>query len=262
MEYNSNLVLKNITYLLEDKGMGIGDFEANMGVSTGYITRTFKKEGASLNMEFITNVCNFFGISLDDLLFRDLSSSFPSETKTYSFIKKLIDDTWDSKLNWNYKTAQELNERVFPYEGDESCSHPMFTHISNERAGVINDKAIFVSHLFGENTKILDDCYYLEMSNKSTLYLMSIRSTYKIISDDAEDDTVINDTGLELWMVLKNGSRNFICDIKARNGIGKKLDELYTVIKSAANCPKTSDEVESIMDDFINKSDVVLPFEL
>lgn len=249
MEYNSNLVLKNITYLLDEREMGIGDFESNMGVSTGYVTRTFKKEGASLNIEFITNACNFFGIGLDDLLFRDLSSAFPSESKTYSFIKKLIDDTWASKLNWNYETAQELNERVFPYNDDDSCSHPMFTHIVNERAGLIRDEAIFVSHLFGEDTEIDGDCYNLKMSNNSTLYLMSTISTYKSLKDD--EMSFKQETGLELWMVLKNGSRNFICDIKARNGIGKKLDELYTVIQSAANCPKTSDEVESIMSNYL-----------
>lgn len=262
MDYSNNLILRNINYLLEEIGMGIGDFEAKMGVSTGYTTRTFKKESINLNMDFVVNVCNYFKISIDDLIFRDLSASFPNEKKTYSFLSKLTDDTWDSKLNWKYETPQELNERVIIYSGSPICSHPLFTHLTDERAGVTTDDAVFVSHTFDENTRINGDCYHLDMSDGATLYLMNIRDNYDV-HYDAEGYETDPETALEVWMVLKDRSRHFICDNKARKGIGDKLEELYAVIKRAANCPKTSEEVESVIDAFIGKDDEVkLPFEL
>lgn len=247
MKYDPDILLKNINYLVDERGMKMGEFEAAMDVSAGYISRTFKKENANPGIDFVAKVANFFTVRVDDILSKDFSDMSANEKKISSFLTRLIDDTWRAELNWQYETPKELNERVWFTEDEEGCSHPMFTHISKYQAGITLNRAVFISHSYENDTIINDNCYKLSMDNQAVLYIMNISK------DDASDEQAV-----EMWMVLRDETRQFLCDDRARNGVGQKLIELYAVIKRAENCPKSSDEVDNIIDSFMNK----LPFEI
>ncbi len=250
MEYDSDRLLRNINTLVEERGMKIGDFETAMLVSTGYISRTFKKEDAKPNLHFLVNVAKYFEISLDDLLFKELSASSANEDKISGFLSKLIDDTWKAKLYWKPETPEDLNDRVYFSEYEDDCSHPLFSHIVVDRDGVTKDAAVFLSRTFGSNTTINGNCYKLKLDTRAELYIMNICE----YTSSAEKPLQAK----EMWMDVYNSEPQFLCDDKARNGIGQKLTELYAVIRRAENCPKATDEVDSIIDTYMTD----LPFQI
>lgn len=254
MNYDNDLVLKNLNKLLEEKNLKIGDFESEMQVSTGYISRTFK-DGSKPNINFLINAAKYFGISLDSLLFRDISLQTEDEKRKFDFLSKLVKDTWDSKLAWELETRSQLSNRVYEIEGNK-CTQPLFetTEVWIDDNRIVTP--IFISRNFETNTCIYDDCYHLAMKNNATLYVMSVG-----YSKDHYDEEPTPDPVIELWMLLKNGSKHFLCDSNAKNTIGQRVTELYTVIKRAANCPKSSEEVDAVIDAYLD-GDVTLPFEI
>ena len=254
MNYNGALVCKNITKLLEDNGKRIGDFESDMLVSTGYVSRTFK-DGAKPNINFLINAAKYFDISLDTLLFRDISLPTPDEKKKYDFLHKLIKDTWDAKLEWQPESSSALNDRVYETSGG-GTTHDLFEMAECGEGKNRVFKPTFISRSFETNTCVFDDCYHLEMKTGATLYIMFVG-----YSSDAFDPTPDPEPVKEVWMVLKDGSKHFLCDSNAKNNVGQSVNELYAVIKRAANCPKSSKEVDDAIDAYLNELPE-LPFEI
>ncbi len=254
MHYDGKLVFKNINKLIEDKGMKIGDFEAEMTVSTGYVSRTFK-DGAKPNINFLINAAKYFDISLDSLLFRDISLPTPDEKRKYDFLQKLIKDTWDSQLAWIPETRNALNDRVYPTD-DGGTTHPLFEMAPCGDNNYSRFEPTFVSHAFDTKTYISDDCYHLEMKTGATLYIMHV-GCYS----DEYDPVAPPDSVKEAWMYLKDRSKHFLCDSNAKNNVGQSVNELYAVIKRAANCPKSSKAVDDAIDAYLNESPE-LPFEI
>ena len=69
-EINSDIFFKNISFLLKQKNLNVGDFEKLVGFSAGYISRAKKQSFTSIN--FIVNAAQIFDVSIDDLLTVDL----------------------------------------------------------------------------------------------------------------------------------------------------------------------------------------------
>ena len=254
MNYDNERVYKNINKLLEEKGMKIGDFESEMTVSTGYISRTLK-DGSKPNINFLVNVANYFKIGLDSLLFQDMCDQTEDEKRKYDFINKLVKDTWDSKLAWELESRSYLSERISEYS-DGSCSHSLFEMTEFWNGDYRYCKPVFISRNFETNTIIHDDCYHVAMKNKATLYVMFVGC-----DRDEHDDGPNPDPVIELWMLLKDDTKHFLCDSNAKNSIGQRVKELYTVIKRAANCPKSSEEVDAVIDAYLG-DEINLPFEI
>lgn len=251
MHYDGALVYKNILKLIEEKGQKIGDFESDMTVSTGYISRTFK-DGAKPNINFLINVAKYFEIGLDTLLFRDLSLPSSDEQKKYSFLRKLIKDTWDSELHWEPETRGYLSSRL-EENPDGSPAHPLFEMTEYWEDNCRHIRPTFISRAFETDTYINDDCYHLIMKTGATLYIMNVgQCSYEF------DPTPSPDPVKEAWMLLKDGTKHFLFDSNAKNHIGESLCELYSVIKRAANCPKSSQAVDDAIDAYLND----IPFEI
>lgn len=69
-EINNDIFFKNISFLLKQNNLNIGDFEKSVGFSSGYISRAKKQNSTSIN--FIVKASKIFGISIDELLTVDL----------------------------------------------------------------------------------------------------------------------------------------------------------------------------------------------
>lgn len=251
MYYDGKRVYNNLLKLIEDRGMKIGDFENEAGVSAGYISRTFK-DGAKPNINFLINAAEFFDTTIDCLLFRQLDIETPDEKKKLDFLVKLIADTWDSKLNWITESSEHLNTRVYQTKGS-ACTHPLFSYVNLGIEGSQYLEPVFISHSYDTNTRIYNDCYNLGLPNGATLYIMNICKASASPEDEAQQKTI-----KEIWMVFSDGARHFLCDSTARGLIGYKVTELYASVNRAANCPKSPKDVDDVIDAYLND----LPFNV
>lgn len=73
MECNKT-IYRNVKTLVKIRGIHLSDIEKECGMSIGYLSR-----GKNLSSLHLIKLSEIFGVSIDDLLKKDLTSSFRSD---------------------------------------------------------------------------------------------------------------------------------------------------------------------------------------
>ncbi len=246
--FNRNLLLSNINTLIREKGIRIGDLEANANVSAGYFSRLNKEDSkATPSIEVLCAVADKLGVTVDDLLTIDYSKLTSSQEYILSFMNKLIDDTKDDRIYWNVETMDELNNLEPDYDGD--VYHPLFAVESYKDWGETDEekkitRVVFKSAGYGYNTKVWDTCYNLRLKNGVTVYLMHV-GMYHFTeqSHDVED--------LELWMYSPEAGRQLICVSIGQYPFSEKLKVLHKEVEKAESRPRIRKELKYAIDAFM-----------
>ena len=253
-DFNNQLFFDNITFLLKEKEKRIGEFEAEAGVSAGYISRTTKDEKTKPGIDFIMNAAKALNVSIDMLIKTDLSSLSPTERYLASFIDKLTQNTLANELDWHCESADYLKSGL--HEGfDGDCGHPLFSKRDvYVRSGCdypdVVSGIVFTSASFGAQTFIDGDCFNLNMKDNATLYIMSIQE----INLRTEGMHAI-----EIWMVTDNGNE-FICSTKGNTRLSGMIEQLYETVSQYGTVPKVKKEVREVIDSFMNDGREYIPF--
>lgn len=249
--FDKKILLENISYLLKEKEMKIGELEAAAKVSTGYISRITKEENSKPGIDFIMNVAEVLNIGMDTLLKVDLSAQTPTERYLISFFDKLIADTTADKLDWGVEKAGTLNRLDTDINGN--VSHPLFEYETFMEEGESEypeevTRVVFPSHSFDVHTTIYGDCYNLRLKNGAFLYLMNIcKSVYRVNDPDA--------FAKEAWLVGADYSIQFLAGTKDDAVLAYLVTHLYAAVAESMKHPKlqkgAKDAIEAFMrDDF------------
>lgn len=246
-QFDKKILLENISFLIKEKGMRVGELETKAGVSLGYISR-MKEGGAKPGIDFIMNAARAFGISLDALLMVDLTSLTPTEKYIITFLQKLEKDTNEDKLDWKTESEGYLNERI-KTSINGFCEHPLFSveTFMEETDGEYSQevtRTVFTSHAFDVHTAIAENCYNLRLKNGVTLYLMSIsKSVYRM-----------SDTGAfakEVWVCPDGSEKHYLCGTKDSMVFATLIENLYSAVGENAKHPKIDKEIKSAIDAFM-----------
>lgn len=227
--------------------------ETNVGVSTGYISRTSKESNSKPGIDFILNVSNFLGVSMDTLINFDFSKATPTEEYLTSFLEKIKKDTTQGEIDWIKYTNEELNYEEPDING--YLSHPLMRYETFMDMGE-NDypeevtRNVMVSDTFGYHTVIAGNCYSLRMANGVTLHLMSIcQSIHRVGDSEAY--------AKEAWMT-SNGKINILATDRSEH-LGYLIDGLYQSIEATAAYPKLDSNlkyaIDSYLENGINEAD-------
>ena len=247
-EFNKQLMLDNIAYLLKETGKKIGELETESGVSTGYISRISKEGNTKPGIEFIMNVADSLNVSINTLLNVDLIAMTPNERYLLSFLKKLNKDTINDKLDWNRESAEQLN-RV-EIDINRNSAHPLLSYETFYEEGEGDypnevSRVVLVSRSFGCKTAINGDCFNLRLKNGSVLYLMNIsKSVYRT------NDT--NAFAKEIWMYTPDTGSNFLCSNNVNSPLADLVDELYATVSENMKHPRIDRELQYVIDAFMN----------
>ena len=76
-----NFILLNINYLKNKNNFTNKDFGKLFGVS-GDVIASYSNKRAKPQIEFIKNVCEYFDITIDDFVYKDLSKGVKTDKKT------------------------------------------------------------------------------------------------------------------------------------------------------------------------------------
>ena len=80
--FDKTRCLTNIYYLARQKGIKIGDLEAEANVSTGYFSRLNKEDNKTVpSIETLLLVADKLGVSVDALVRRDYATPTPRERR-------------------------------------------------------------------------------------------------------------------------------------------------------------------------------------
>ena len=127
-EFDNTLLAKNIAYLTKQNGIGIGDLEKILGISTGYISRTAKGgSGKRMSIDNVWKIARLFGVELRALVETDLRIPNKNTELLVRFLDKLRQQTEDNKITWHNCGAVTyyLEERLkkLPCFVEESSSN-------------------------------------------------------------------------------------------------------------------------------------------
>lgn len=96
-------VCDNIIFLVKHNNIPIGEFEREMGVSTGYFSRA-RKSGSAISAELLYTASRYFGITMDALY-------------TGSFMAECIQDEITKLQDEIGKLEEKLKEAKRPMQG-------------------------------------------------------------------------------------------------------------------------------------------------
>lgn len=248
VDFNKQLMLDNISFMLKEFGKKIGELEAEAGVSPGYISRTTKDGNAKPGIDFIIKAAEALNTSVDTLLNIDLSGLTPTERYLISFIEKLKRDTADDKLEWVRFSADSLNRMDCDMNG--YVEHPLFSYETFYEEGEGDypeevSRVVFMSHAFDVHTSIKDDCFSLRLKNGAILYLMDFSKSVYRINDPAA-------FGREIWMYKPAVGAQFMCSNRDNSPLSALVDDLYTVVKEFSKHPKIKKGLQEAIDAFMH----------
>ncbi len=259
-EFNKQLMLDNISFLLKEFGKKIGELETEAGVSSGYISRISKEGNTKPGIDFIIKVADAFNTSIDTLLNIDLTEMTPTERYLVSFLEKLIKDTLDDKLDWNRESADRLNRAEADINGNSD--HPLLsyeTFYEESECEYPNQvsRVVFVSNSFDCGTYINGDCYNINLKNGSILYLMDIsKSVHRVNDPDA--------FAKEIWMYTPDTGPSFLCSNRDASPLVSLVDNLYTTVSERMKHPRIKPKLQYVIDSFmkddVSDDDDFIPF--
>jgi len=259
-EFNKQLMLDNISFLLKESEKKIGELEAEAGVSAGYISRISKEGNTKPGIEFIMKVASSLNTSIDTLLNVDLAGMTPTERYLASFLEKLNKDTLDDKLDWNRESADSLNRAETDINGN--TDHPLLSYETFYEEGECEypdevSRVVFVSHSFDCRTFINGDCFNLRLKNGTILYLMTISKSVHRVNDP-------NAFAKEVWMYTPGTGKNYLCSNIDNSPLAALVDHLYTTVSERMKHPRIKQElqyvIDAFMDDDVSDDDEIILF--
>ncbi len=253
VEFNKAILLDNISFRLKKMGKKIGEFENEVGVSLGYLSRMSKEGNSKPGIDFVMKAADVLHVSIDTLLSVELYKMTPTEEYLISFIEKLTKDTINDRLNWNCESAWELNNDIEVFGKDGECSHPLFwLETLFEEGGEYPrtvTKPVFKSRAFDVYTYINGDCYNLQMKNGAVLYIMNIRDdSYTVSTDDAY--------AKEIWISPQRGPNQFLSSTKDAQEIASLIEALYAEISESVRHPKVNKDIRNIIDAYLHDDEL------
>ncbi len=175
-------LVSNMNALIAREGKKVGEVENAIGVSQSYLGKLSKPDSKQIpSIETVANLADLFGVTIDELLYGDLSEQSETERKLRDFILALGNDTKNDVIEW---VPQDFDTELARTKTRALKTHVIF---DLERGKPITpldyaDGKEFLKHpinpeLFGSAEFYMDgDCYRCRISEKQDLYIF--RGTY------------------------------------------------------------------------------------
>ncbi len=258
---DKSLLFDNITYLLNKTGKKIGEFEKEVGVSVGYISRKALGDGTKVKLDFLLNAARVLGVTVDMLLSIKLSALSTTEEYLLTFMDKLIKDTKDERLiyHWEVETVSYLQNEVKVNE-NEHCTHPLALATNrtiNHDHGYpyVTYDIVWPSKTYDLHSNISGNWLKLELGDKGVLYLTQFTDSECDLTDKCA-------VAKELWLVTGQdecSENHFLCSNLGRKEIALAIDNLYLTASEAAKAPSIQADARNIIDAFM-RDDFSIPF--
>lgn len=247
--FDKTRCLTNIYYLARQKGIKIGDLEADANVSTGYFSRLNKDDNKTVpSIETLLLVADKLGVSVDALVHRDYSTPTPSERYLLDFLDKLtIRTDEDDSIEWKRTPLAVLQS--IDCDRDGYVDHPLFFADYGPLPDGEDGYRIHYSSLFrkAEPMKPCGDGFVLDIGRGSELYLMKV-----VLADDTSDPDI--DFEYELYIHTRSEMKG-LCHTNARTvtpGLfDSLLQHLYNSAAESSSHVRLGDDIKGILDSFL-----------
>ena len=252
---NLTTVYNNIKNLAKKLNIRMSEIEEAAGVSPGYMSRLAQKNGDTANtalLGVIASASKKLSVSMESILFSDLSSMSPEEEKMLQFITKLLEDTEKGTFHWKQDSEESIKDEIDKKRG----SHPLF----------VTDKSYDP-----DNDAYMDITFFDSKFNQSASVLGTIRSTKFIKQNEWTNSEIIlvrtkipgtssymHDEAFELYIYQKSIASDKtklipLCNAEKRKkeALFNALDSLYDAAGTSSRNMSFDQETENLIDKYL-----------
>ncbi len=258
MKYSKKILLSNIEYLLKKNDMKIGELENFANVSIGYFSRLKNNDNDSIcpSIDTLSLIAEKLNVSINSLLFIDISKLTETENYIINFIENLTLKTEKNELDW----AKESIKDFYNIGRFNKKSNPL---IKKETNSFGEDDIRYNSLYVDEKLKLIGPIYKL-FRVKRDIYIFKVEYDF----DSESDYDMKNGIGYELYFIDKmpNNSAHKICGVMSDNNkqeIFDIMEKLYNSIEESSSKLKLDEEAKIGIEEFLSGEDNVdddLPF--
>ena len=252
MEFDRTKLMTNITALIKEKGLRIGELENKVGISAGYISKMTKAENESMpGIDLIFKLAQELEVSVEALVCGDFNKSNDNLLFLIRFLHTLEEDINLHRIEWrqfaDYKALR--TEYDFP-------ALPMLTGTLEVNMKRKKSAFRFVSDFRSDaNLTVTNDNFYAFVSGIGPLLL------FKLDNHLPEG----RKTELELYAVnMDSGDETHtpMCSSLDRDGeIAPYLMDLYNCLLRHSKDIQISDETRNLINGYLRSRDPSeLPF--
>lgn len=125
--YDKKTCFENIrTLLKKNPNIKIGQIEKEAGLGLGYMSRLEKENNTTEpSLNFITTAAKMLGVSIDTLLFQNLSELTSTDDFLLKFLEKVIAETKNGTAVWIEEDIEKVN--VVPLQNPSAKLNRVFT---------------------------------------------------------------------------------------------------------------------------------------
>ena len=253
--FNRERCLNNVDMLLTQKNKKLGELEVNSGNRPGYLSRMKSgKSNSDPSIEFLMTASDELEVPLDLLVGSNLADLTPTESFMLKFMRQLISDTNDDKLEWTRETLSELEkvEVIHDMNGYVEVSHPLYG-IGSEGT----DSECFEIPVY--NSLFFKDCGVRPCGNGYYTTLVPNDQKIYIMDCIGEDDRVTwrGKRFFEIYMVEYNSYGNAIvkriCNtLEANSPLIAVVNSLIKTIIVSVSHVHIDDSVRSAIDAYMS----------
>lgn len=253
MEFDRSRLMNNITTLIKEKNIKIGELENSVGISTGYLSKMAKPENESMpGIDLIWKLAEKLGVSVDMLVGGDFSKSNDNLFYLVKFLHELKLETDVHEITWSKFSGYDAvkDPLDLPEWDDLECNVEEKIVTSN-----ITDRyvSLFDSQ---RNLKATKENFYAFVD---TLHIVLL---FKCIETVENEEKVV----YELYSATDNGpSDNYIiplCSTLEKDGaLFFALSDFYECVQRHDKDIQLRESARKAIGDFLNRNNTEeLPF--
>lgn len=261
-------LLKNISAVIQERGVKIGELETSVGVSPGYLSRLSKDDIKTLPpLDVVWRIAKALSVSMERLIEGNFDHASATVTYMQQFLQKLFEDTVNSVIDWNSKSVTDLN-CILRCEDNEYFAF-IHTNYDKEyredrsfRDEAHYDKGTYECYRHCKITPVTspktnawvdDSVFFTRMPNGQTLYLVRYGMP-DLLSEDAPDALIF----YELYFDNPESQDDAVVPIcntfGNRRVLFPDIEKLYQELKEHEFDLRISKEARSSIDCFMGKA--------
>lgn len=220
---NNKIFLDNVYFLIRQHQLKIGEFEKEIEVSNGYMSRLNKDSTTMPTLDMVQRIADYFQVSIDVLLKEKMNCLSDSEKKMIDFVGKLIIDVISNNIVWSVEPSYSF------YENNNDDN--IISYIYKEHENI--------------NLNVPEDGIYATKINDAKLVILNVMDMKDIDSYECED-------WYEMFIVFEDGTyENIYHPTEVHSILDEKMLELYHLISINISKIKISKKAEDIINKYI-----------
>lgn len=235
-------IVDNIEHLISNTDMKKGDFETKAGVKKGYLSSISDEMSTTVPPTmFLVKASELLGVSIDDLVNRNLEELSKDDYLTCTFIRKLINQTDKQEIYWEQQVLEEIEDCI----RDGVQPNILYDCYYEDED---KDVVIFYNSPFNSYASVVGSIYNVSISGDVRVYIVPVQYT----DGTSESENIDYELYWETYFDPMGGVNiePVLCSKKS-NVINDYLEELYKSISTSIKKSFLSDSSRRIMTNYL-----------